>query len=529
MASKKPDPIYGDSAKATWEELERRSKEGPIDVGPRALQEFPDEATAPRAQAPLLLKTYMDAWAQTNPEPIVQPSVEWFLHGIDQGRTPDVSIVWRWDRSDEVLRMVPPRQAEFLAVPINAAKSWLSGDEEVDVADVAQAQDGRGDRDVPASPDKDMATTWVRWGGFGKDAERVSVGEIRPGDVLIVDPMRGGLTAETWDPSSTEPITDLGDAAQIAYGRKATLRLDPRLPDIASPPLPADEVEADGPIRERVQQWLNEKLLAPDDRPYGVSEAVRRLTVQCEITPVGLNEDGSDGGYYVLAERNPLTGKPVVDAATMDGSDEAGSLIGTGVTLSRHMDGVGDRAGRIAERLSLAAGVVDDLRLAGRLHDLGKVDRRFQDQLVGGDPVDLEMQMQEEPLAKSLPGVRLARRYPAGMRHEVASVAMVESNPDVLGSANDRDLVLHLVGTHHGWGRPLPPIIEDTEPHTLSYTFDGHSMEADSNLVESALALDMADRFWCLIERYGYHGLAWLEAILRLADHQQSAEEAAQS
>ena len=524
--SKKPDPIYGDSAKVTWEELERRRKSGPIDVGPRSLMDFPDGAAAPKACAPLLLRTHMDAWTQTSPEPIVQPSVEWFLHGIEQDRTanPDVSILWRWDRSPEVLRLVPPRQAEFLQVPINAAKSWLSGGGEVDVSDVAQAGDAGGDS---TSPVNDIGAGWIRWEGFGKAPEHVSVDKIRPGDVLIVDPSRGGLKAGTWDPSSTEPVVDLGDAAQIAYGRKATLRLDPRLLGPNSLPLPADEAEADSPGRVRVSQWLGQWPVDPGDRPDWFSVSVARLSRGFDFTPVGLDDETSSNSYYILTERHTHTGRPVVDAATLDGSDESGSLTGTGVVLSRHLDGVGDRAGRVAKRLGLAPEFVEDLRLAGRLHDLGKVDRRFQAQLVGGDSVALEMQA--EPLAKSLPGIRRVRRYPTGMRHEVASVAMVESNPDVLSSAHDKDLVLHLVGTHHGWGRPLPPIVEDPEPQTLTYTFDGHSMVANSHLVEGLLALDMADRFWRLVERYGYHGLAWLETILRLADHLQSAKEAAQS
>ena len=516
----KPDPIYSHSVKATWEELERRAVEGRVDVGPRSLQDFPEEASAPRKRAPVLLKTHMDAWTQTSPEPIVQPSLEWFLHGIDQDRVADVSILWRWDRSPDALRQVPPRQAEFLQVPTDAAKSWLASGPEVDIADVSHAEsEGEG-----TFSGNDSAADWVRWSGFDEDPGWIGVGDIRPGDILIVDPSRGGLRAGTWDPSSKEPVADLGDAAQVVHERRVTLRLDRRLFDAPPPEIPSDDTEANLPARERILRWLAERRDSPDDRPEWLSMAVERLGDKFEIVPVGFDDDTESTGYYILTERYTATGRSVIDVATMDGSDESGSMTSTGVTLRDHQEGVGERAGHIAGRLGLANEFIEDLRLAGRLHDLGKVDRRFQAQLTGGDPVTLAML--REPLAKSLPGAHRVRRYPKGMRHEMASVAMVDSNPTVLASAHDKDLVRHLVGTHHGWGRPLPPIVEDPEPQTLAYTFDGHRLETSSDLVESPLALDMADRFWRLIERYGYHGLAWLEAILRLADHRQSAEEA---
>ena len=527
VASKRPDPIYGKAAKKTWEELKSRAREGPIDVGPLSLSGFPDSASAPRLDAPLLLKTHMDAWSQTQPEPIVQPSLDWFLHGIDLDRAanPDVSVLWRFDRSSEALRLVPPRQPEFLQVPISAAKSWLSGSGHVDIADV-ELQATKNEES--SSHGHESAPEFVRWEGSGKDPDKnVGINEIRPGDVLILDPRFGGIRDGTWDPASSEPVTDLGDAAQVAFGHRATLRLDPRILGSPTLPKPADEIATDSSAKERISQWLVQWKTIRGDQPEWLSNTASRLSDSFEITPVGVDEETPGQGYYILTERHPDSKKPVVDTATMDGSDESASMIGTRVSLRQHLDGVGNRAGRIAERLGLAKKFVEDLRLAGRLHDIGKVDRRFQAQLVGDDPVALEML--QEPLAKSLPNTRRIRRYPKGMRHEIASVAMVESNDSVLDVAHDRDLVLHLVGTHHGWARPLPPVIEDPEPQILRYSFDGRAMMAGSDLVESTLAIDMADRFWRLVERFGYHGLSWLEAILRLADHQQSAQEAAQS
>ena len=107
VESKRPDPVYEHSTRITWEELQRQAANGEVDVGPMSLRDFPEDANSPKRRAPLLLTTHLDAWTQTRPEPIVQPAVDWFLHGIDTDPTADVSILWRWDRSLEAFAVGP--------------------------------------------------------------------------------------------------------------------------------------------------------------------------------------------------------------------------------------------------------------------------------------------------------------------------------------------------------------------------------------------------------------------------------------
>lgn len=579
VEGKRFDPIYGEAVKATWRELNERAAGGFIDIGPSsgALADMPPDTRAPRPAAPLLLPTHIEAWTQTRPEPLVQPDISDFLHGFDDNPPePEVSIVWRRDARPEALQAVRPRQAEYLTVPISAARAWLRGNEETPIADVGTpAPDGnprrRGD-DGTATVESRRVHRYL---GGDPVVEEVDIDDVKPGDVIVVDPLRGGLSGGTWDPQGSvvvdpnqtddgfamtgqEAIADLGDEAQWAYAKRCTIRLDAQMQEWIedwlgdeAPPLPKpstdqaadsggadDEVQAlDGRIDEWIKnlldrehesapmrmRWLFTSSASAGAEGAGALGRLRehaRRSLDLISGPEGDLGSGRAASaarsYYVLVEKSP-------DVSALRGDDEA-SMTGTGVALRSHLEGVGARAERFAKNLGLGAELVADLRLAGELHDLGKVDRRFQAQMVGHDPVRLELL--NEPLAKSLPGARIRSRSWPPVRHEIASVAMAQSSTALMGRANDADLVLHLVATHHGHSRPLPRIVPDDCPEDLAYQHDGHALSARSEFSESTLALEMADRFWRLSTKYGHHGLAWLEAILRLADHRQSEAEA---
>ena len=198
---------------------------------------------------------------------------------------------------------------------------------------------------------------------------------------------------------------------------------------------------------------------------------------------------------------------------------DASSLRARRVALSVHLPAVARRAREVAVNLQLGS-LVRDVELGARLHDLGKLDSRFQG-LLGRPPG-------HEPLAKGS-GAWFAFRdaarlngYPPGERHESVSVELMRRSHLHRGAV-DPELVEHLIASHHGWARPFTTLPVDSAE--VSDTLLGRRFDAR---VEHAEAARAPARFRVVQQRYGWHGLAWLEAVLRLSDHRQSDLEASE-
>jgi CRISPR-associated endonuclease/helicase Cas3 len=96
--------------------------------------------------------------------------------------------------------------------------------------------------------------------------------------------------------------------------------------------------------------------------------------------------------------------------------------------------------------------------------------------------------------------------------------------------ANDPELVLWLIGSHHGHGRPFFPHHDgdDDKPRKLPSVL-GLPSKLPPGSGPQSLSFNWHDLDWPMLfarlkARYGIWELARMEAILRLADHRASEE-----
>jgi CRISPR-associated endonuclease/helicase Cas3 len=522
----------------------------PAGMAPWALRQDPPPAAAPGRilyQRPELADAWH--WARTSDDLAAEPELDLWLTDSLEAET-SIGIVVRDAMpavpadAVELVRDIPPAPWEVFPVPYRTAHAalteLLSGPEDgrSAAADGVPGEAGQPGGVRVRGEEVTPLTTRARPGG-------TPTADVRPGDIVVIDSSariftpraRDGFSPQivvaSADADSDEPgVRDRETADDVLHRppqlREGSLvfRLDARAghQQVAGISAAAASVALGrlGDLQELGERPRRQLLadtfkdLIRDSRGE-LDEAL--LVLAGQVT--GLLGKPVKASDVIVRQADGQARVVVVDRRRASADEDLRQVFTPAsepVTLAAHQHAVADRARLLAGQAGLAADLAEALSVAGKHHDDGKADPRFQAFRLGapdGGP----------PLAKSPPGataLRVRERQgqgglPGGWRHEQRSVADCWDAAHA-SRADDALLVLRLVGTSHGRGR-------SGFPHTSAQL--AHP-GADGPWLQRAAMLFDEGGWDELIEisqaRYGVWGCAYLEALLRAADCQVSGE-----
>jgi CRISPR-associated endonuclease/helicase Cas3 len=272
--------------------------------------------------------------------------------------------------------------------------------------------------------------------------------------------------------------------------------------------------------------------------------------------------NAADGGYdpvtgFDLSAKGPVPGSLSLDtkadppSGTEDsyGADSSNVQQWTWMKLDVHSEQVRDQAAKLLDVIKpdLSAAVAQSAVTAAYLHDVGKAHEIWQDALCGtAHEEEREERSANRPWAKSASDKRLRFVGGVAFRHELASLLMLDGPlSDLLSEAPDQNLARYLVLSHHGKLRlqvrdpgDLTVLAPDeaAEDKILGLQHGANtSIPAMLGRPETELTVDLdqfklgGERSWTrtaltLRDTYGPFRLAYLEAVVRIADWRASAE-----
>jgi CRISPR-associated endonuclease/helicase Cas3 len=564
-----------------------------IDFGIEALQPIlaalePSAAAKLRLEtrdAPVMLPAHIEAWSQTSPQPHCEPEPSLFLHGKNTN-APEISLCWRLDlaapNDDQALfdhiGLCPPAAAECLSVSLWALRQWFTNTKPDQTAKALSLEsDDTSPEPNLKLPESDQTLFAVCWRGLPTSQTKredrsyvlTSVDDLKwlkPSDTLILSDHASAhfwLGEDIAGKDSPSPHLDLGDRVQHSARARPTLRFHKALTSRWPKPNTSAHDQPQWP--ELLQPWLKADTIDPalEDlseakaQLQGILSSLQTCAAQSPehewlaTTCAALYKEINDQRRLERAVHQPLPGTGFLlrsarryrlsaDADDYDPIPDdsfSSSRSSEAILLSTHSLAVALRAAEHAKTAGLPDSIISAFHLAGLLHDTGKADPRFQTILIACSPGFAPTA--DQFLAKSarIPrssrdadAQRKAAGYPKGGRHELLSTRLAESATTMLQGIEEKDLVLHLIASHHGKCRPFAPVVEDDAGTQRIVT----CVSADQSLTHSAASglerLDsgISERFWHLQARFSPWGLAWLEALFRLADQQVSASEQTQ-
>ena len=461
--------------------LEDHTRESTLDASPIALREILESPEAHEAFAPIPERVHttdilLDLWSQTSLNDIpARPEVAPWLHGI-QENLPETWMAWR----EEVSTLSEPELTEeelflwFQRFPLSSKETlrrptwrikWTGAKEKKWV------ESHKDERVLLLSPNGQCRSLTI---------EELSQGESSLNFATIVFPTGlGGLNPDGfWDLSSTTPVEDVADPSvdrvvlEKRGDRYRFIEISPQLSKGSESKEEGEEVDSWSPwttLKEAMRE--KESLLK------------KKCLLNLKVHRAQEWEDEPQERWLLLF-KEPSSPSEQKGASKIDNHQEA---------VVRVLQ-------RLTEKTSLPDSIKGALSLAAAYHDLGKYHERWQT-AAGHEP--------QGGYAKPVSG-GVDWRMLDGYRHELGSVVEAMDKPDVQ-SHPERELILHLIATHHGWARP----------HFEERAFPPGLSEETRNRT----GLEVMKRFVRLQERFGYWRLAWLESLLRRADGIASKQE----
>lgn len=575
------DPVYGNAASRTWNWLRAIAEEGRVNFGilemKRRLGELSvdqrGQMSSDSADCPVLLPAHVNLLCQTSSAVWPEPRVSAWLHGAERD-DPMVMICWRADlqavelvkrdgmltasvslKQDvgditHIVSLCPPSAFECMSVSLRRVKVWLNAfhtgrkpghDESADIPVSIEAEEDNSDG----------LRSFLKpliWRGSADSILLESAGQLRPGDTLVCPVLLGG-----W--SSLGHIPDAEDPAEFTLASEETNLANGCSQHTVN--LPCDELRLISSVdcgstafyqtRRKPIFRCHTSLVEPDILACVTSESGKAgLTrdmwtrlIECMPTLESCSDLANCSYADLEFHFYPDEREVAIVGPTQKGEhamledhavDNFSKLdAGDPVELREHCRAVQELVAQSVNALA-PEWLHQTFDVAALAHDWGKADERFQAILFGGDM--LRALSSKELYAKSK-GLKTDKRsydysrsrsgLPYHFRHELLSTSLLEIATEERQGVEDEDLLYHLVASHHGYARPLPPVCIDGAPPSIRLDAIGlPHVELTSNERENICyhRVDSAipARFWRVNSRYGWWGLAYLEAILRLAD-----------
>lgn len=451
------------------------------DASPAALRELPQaEAVAAYTPPPEILATsevLFDAWALTTVReqlPGRPPVADW-LHGVDLNEPPATYVAWR----EEVEKLRPPFGKGESRRPFEEFAEDLLEDYPLKPHELLRDQTRR----IAQQLDK-----------IGQRHPDQPVWVVRPDDTIAVFAMQE-LVAKN---RQNKPLMDLANCTVILAPSVGGLRIvngravgilegaEDYVPD-ARPEYDIADRWSDerGAIRKRV--WDGEV------RPSGM-RLIRTIKVGAEAEEAGDDESAPPRQWHWFIRMR----------SAEDESREWSSRVPQ--DLMSHLTEAERYAEQVVRALDLAEPVRSAVILSARHHDRGKGRKVWQRGLgnTGYDPDKPGSAWAKSGHGRP-PEVLSPYRHEFGSLLDLLTDSQFQAQP-----AEVQDLVLHLVGAHHGRARPHFPTREAYDPERGDLACDD-------------VARDVPRRFARLQRKYGRWGLAYLESLVRSADILASA------